>query len=311
MKALVVPTNREDAIKAFLKAWEPVKDWDITIIIEDHAQKSFDLGVDHHYSWSEINDDLGENSWIISNQDSAIRCYGFLQAYRMGAEYIFSLDDDCYPCTLPWCQEHIKRLSSTPKWTESILGQRTRGLPYDNRGILDNVMFNVGLWTGIPDFDSVQSLGCIVPNDFEPPAYDRIIPKGQYVPICGMNLAFKREATPLCYFPLMGTSSPFSRFDDIWFGVIAKKICDHLGWHISVGRPFIEHIRMSDKFDNLVKEAPGIKFNEEFWEIIDKIELTSKTPHGCMLEIGNKMDHTSIYISQLGWTIRLWANLFS
>lgn len=311
MRALVVPTNREDAIKEFLYAWELDKDWDITIVVEDRPAKSMDLDVEHHYSWAEINEDLGQDSWIISNQDSAIRCYGFLKAYRLGADYIFSLDDDCHPCTLPWCQGHIDRLTCTPRWTESILGQRTRGLPYDNQGVLDDVMINVGFWTDVPDLDSIQSIGQPSNTCFKPPEYDRIIPNGQYAPMCGMNFAFKRAATPLCYFPLMGLSSPYSRFDDIWCGIIAKKICDHLGWHISMGKPFIKHTRLSNKFDNLVKEAPGIKFNEEFWEIIDKIELTTNTPHECMRELGNKMDHASLYVAQLGLAIRVWADLFS
>ena len=310
MKAVVVPTNREEGIKSFLKAWEKA-DWDEIIVIEDGPRKSFDLGLEHHYSWKEIGEDLRENSWIFSKRDSAIRSYGFLVAHRMGAEYIFSLDDDCYPEGNDlWCDAHIKRMNQAPRWVGSVLGQRTRGIPYENTGTLENVVFNVGLWTGVPDYDSIQSLSIgDTGQHYEPPDSDRIIPSGQYFPFCGMNFAFHRKAAPLCYFPLMGESSPFGRFDDIWFGIIAKKVCDHLGWHISVGRPYVEHIRLSNKFTNLVKEAPGIKFNEEFWEIIDKINLTSRTTVGCMQEIANQLDHHSLYIPQLGLAIQVWCDL--
>ena len=312
MKAVVIPTNREDGIRSFLKAWDKA-DWDEIIIVEDGPNKSFDLGVEHHYSWKEIGEDLREDSWIISKRDSAIRCYGFLVAYRLGADYIFSLDDDCYPeGDQLWCHAHIQRMNQTPRWVGSVLGQRTRGMPYENSGILEDVVFNVGLWTGIPDLDSVQSLAAASNEEghYEPPESDRIIPAGQYFPFCGMNFAFQRRATPLCYFPLMGEGSPFGRFDDIWFGVIAKKICDHLGWHISVGHPYVEHIRLSNKFNNLVKEAPGIKFNEDFWEIIDNIKLTADNPVGCMYEVSDQLDHTSLYIPQLGLAIQTWASLF-
>jgi len=41
----------------------------------------------------------------------------------------------------------------------------------------------------------------------------------------------------------MGEGQPYRRFDDIWFGVIAKRICDHLGWSIAVGDPHVHHGR--------------------------------------------------------------------
>jgi hypothetical protein len=310
MKVLVVPTNREEGIKSFLNAWEK-PDWDKIIVVEDNPTKSFDLGLEHHYSWKDIEADLKENSWIISKKDSAIRCYGFLVAYRMGAEYIFSLDDDCHPDGDDlWCESHIKRMSQTPLWVGSVLGQRTRGIPYENIGLLQNVMFNVGLWTGIPDYDSVQSLSIGKMNqNYKPPNSDRIIPSGQYFPFCGMNFAFHHKAIPLCYFPLMGESSPYGRFDDIWFGIIAKKVCDHLGWHISVGQPYVKHIRLSDKFSNLVKESPGIELNETFWEIVDNVNLSSSTAMECMREVACKLDHQSSYIIQLGLAIKTWCNL--
>jgi reversibly glycosylated polypeptide/UDP-arabinopyranose mutase len=309
MKVVVVPTNREE-IKDFLDDWGPVKDWDEIIVVEDNPTKTLDLGLEHHYSWQEIQDDLQKDSWIISRRDSAIRCYGFLVAYRLGATYTFSLDDDCRHLQGKWCADHVSRLDYTDCWVESVLGQRTRGMPYENLGDLENVMFNMGLWTGIPDFDSIQSLSEKNQNtEFQPPECDRIIPRGQYFPFCGMNFAFNSEATPLCYFPLMGEGSPFSRFDDIWFGIIAKKICDHLGWHMSVGRPFVEHLKLSNRFDNLVKEAPGIKFNEEFWQIIDDMELNKNDALGCMREIANQLEHRSLYIPQLGLAIQTWCDV--
>ena len=45
-----------------------------------------------------------------------------------------------------------------------------------------------------------------------------------------MSLAFRIEALPLMYLPLMGEGQPYDRFDNIWGGVIAKRVCDHLGW---------------------------------------------------------------------------------
>jgi reversibly glycosylated polypeptide / UDP-arabinopyranose mutase len=311
MRALVVPTIRLASIKNFLDLWNPIKDWDVTIVVEDNPEKTFDIDVDYHFSWKEIDADLLEDSWIISKRDSAIRSYGFYKAYQIGADYIFTLDDDCLPLNnQKFCQEHINNLEKTSKWCESVLGFRTRGIPYKKLGLLENVVFSMGLWEGVPDFDAVHMLAdCIGPLRL---TETRVMPRGQYFPFCGMNFAFKKEATPMCLFALMGQGSPFGRFDDIWFGIICKKICDHLNYFITCGKPYIYHSKASDAFNNLVKEAPGIKFNENFWQIVDDIVLTGSTSVDCMNEIGIALEkQDEEYLKKFGKAIQIWSNLFA
>ena len=57
-----------------------------------------------------------------------------------------------------------------------------------------------------------------------------------------------------------------------------KKICDHLGLDVSIGKPTVFHQRASDPFVNLVKEAPGIALNESFWQEIDAITIAGFKP---------------------------------
>lgn len=312
MRVLVVPTIRENSIKSFLASWDQPGVWDAIIVVEDNPEKTFDIKTDHHFCWKDIEDDLGDDAWIISRKDSGIKCYGLWKAYQIGAQYVFCLDDDCLPIDVESFQsKHIDNLERTPRWTQSVQGMRTRGLPYHNLGVMPNVVFSVGLWAGVPDFDSVHTLATGVPHDFVPPTLTRIIPKDQFFPFCGMNFAFKRLAAPLCYFPLMGLNSPYGRFDDIWFGVVAKKICDHLDYHISCGEPFVRHERASNVFNNLVKEAPGIHTNETFWETIDAAELTADTPVDCVREMGMHLSlNANAYLAQFGKALQVWANLF-
>lgn len=313
MRALVVPTIRSDCITKFLNSWKNTKDWDVTIVVEDNPEKTFQVESDYHYAWDDIDKDLNDLSWIISRRDSAIRSYGFYKAYQLGADYIFSLDDDCLPIEgVRFCEDHIRNLENFPKWCESVPGKRTRGLPYQNFGKLENVKFSLGLWRGIPDFDSISVLSGKT-EELQIPE-TRIVPRGQYFPFCGMNFGFKREVAPLCYFPLMGNGYPFGRFDDIWFGIICKKICDHLGYFISCGHPCIYHSKASNAFNNLVKEAPGIKYNEFFWEKIDKIELQHFDPAICMKEIGlylKYQEDSDGYLQKLGSAIFNWISLFT
>lgn len=322
--ALVVPTIREKNIREFLKAWDLIgENWDHIIVVEDNPEKTFNVEHVvsfqklHHYSWREIDAELGDKSWIISRRDSSIRSFGFLMACRFGADYIFTLDDDCLPISPltadnALTEAHIKNLTETPKWIESVPGQRTRGLPYKNKGVAKNVVMSVGMWEGVPDFDAIQTLSGENQNIALPET--SVMPMGQYMPICGMNLAFKREIAVACYFPLQGEGYPYRRFDDIWMGVMCKKICDQLGLMVTRGRPYIHHSRASDPFVNLVKEAPGVHFHEEFWELIDSVSLYGKKPRDCMDSIAwhlcNGRGWSTDYTKKLGEAIYEWSSLF-
>lgn len=308
---LVVPTIRQDCITRFLNSWKD-EPWNAIVIVEDNPEKTFDIdGSLNHYSWKEITEEFGEDAWIFSKRDSAIRSFGFYKAWQIGAEVTYTLDDDCYSLEPNYfVSSHLKQLEQQPRWTESILGMRTRGLPYRNLGVQKSVV-NMGFWTNVPDLDGVQGLTNPLENWKPPPNCARIIPNGQYFPLCGMNVAFTREVAPLFYFPLMGQSQPFARFDDIWAGIILKKICDHLHLNISVGPPHVKHLRASNPFVNLVKEAPGISYNESFWQQVDEIPLWEQTPLECMLELGNGLiDKTDDYLKKLGTAIGLWGKRF-
>lgn len=281
-------------------------------MVEDNPTKTFHPPTCYHYSWKEIDEILGDDAWIISHRDSAIRSFGFLIAHELGAEWIFTLDDDCYPSSEEsFCDEHIKNMQQ-PRWAELIPGMRTRGLPYFNRGITQDVVANIGLWTGVPDLDAIETLAKGLVSNYTPPHYScRVIPAGQYVPHCGMNLSFHHQVAPLLYLPLMGDNSPYNRFDDIWFGVVFKKICDHLRLRITCGKPFVKHLRASDTMSNLVKESRGICQNERFWHLIDYIPLQGSTPFECMSEFGNAIaGSVETYIAQLGKAIQTWLGYF-
>lgn len=309
MKILVVPTIRENCLIPFLESWKN-EVFDEIVVVEDNPTTTFKTNLKHHYSWESIESELKDKSWIISKRDSAIRCFGFYIAYKLGAKYIFTLDDDCYR-EENFIEGHLKNLEDFPTWTSTIEGMRLRGIPYFNLGKLKNVVLNVGLWNNVPDLDAAQTLINPISN-FKSPDYNRIIPKDQYFPMCGMNLCFKRSITPLMYFPLMGQGYPYSRFDDIWCGIIMKKVCDYLDYKISCGHPFVYHKRASNPITNIVKEAPGIELNEKFWEIINKIKLSGNDVLTCLRQISaSLLKESNEYVNKLGKALELWISLFS
>ena len=155
-----------------------------------------------------------------------------------------------------------------------------------------------------------------------------------------MNAMWRREAIPLSYHLLMGRRKPinefdrlpgtvldangmealpFDRFGDIFCGIIQKKVCDHLGWVVSTGTPYIHHDRASSPFKNLRKEANGIEVNEFLWEKIDAARLPDMTgctapAAACYAVIASAIsdwggEHAD-YWRTLGKAMGRWSDLF-
>lgn len=316
MNVCVIPTNRPEALLKWMEEWREISDWDHLIVVFDGlASDAPNIAGDdiEVWSWDNIDAELGENSWIISRRDSAIRCFGFYRAWKLGAEYIGTLDDDCLPYNTPWFQSHIDNME-IQRWRSSIKGLRVRGLPYHNLGSYRAVL-NMGLWGGDPDLDAVCRLANPESN-YWPEVEEEIIPVGQFWSLCGMNLCFHRDFTPAMYFPLMGEGQPYRRFDDIWCGVIAKRIADHLGMAWTVGSPLIEHRRLSMSMKSLVDESPGIVANEEFWEWIMRAKIEGDTVSESMACLANQLGTKSEpaisaeYKMNLVRAMDTWAGLF-
>lgn len=301
--ALIVPTNRERNIQHFLRSWSKSR-WDAIFIIEDSPSKTFDINVDYHYSWKEINEDLKDNAWIIGRQDSSIRSYGYLQAYLKGFDFLYTLDDDCLPVNDDYINLHIENMENTAKWANVIPVLRNRGIPFFNKGILDNINLSYGLWNGVPDLSAPDQLVNPISN-FIAPKNNFILAKDQYYGISGMNLAWKRDVTPCMYF-----QGFWKRYDDIFAGIILKRIFDYLNYRIICGSPCIYHSKASDPIQNLIKESSGIEVNEWFWEIIENIKLTGQNVSECMLDVGRELENNS-KLSCYGKAIQVWVSLLS
>jgi len=336
--SVVVPTIRESSILRFLNEWRKIfeKENVNLIIIEDNPQKTFNIPSNtykftiNHYSWEDIEIDLGEDSWIIPRRTSAIKSYGFWKAYQKKADLIIALDDDCYPI-----ENYIKNFQKGNliqiykknlfenkfkelSWFSTINKIKPRGLPYKNlERIIQSkeIILNHGLWANIPDLDAKTQLSLKKIPKIEKYFLNQLIPLGKYFPMCGMNLGWKKDLTPTMYFLLMGKdknekSWGFDRFDDIWAGIFTKKICDHLGYRIISGYPVVWHDRASDPYKNLKKEKSGMKVNEYLWQEVDKIKLTKGSFKECYRELAEKLNIKNEYFKKLKKAMIMWSELF-
>jgi hypothetical protein len=291
--AVVIATIRPESFRRWADAWAPLLGDTAVYVIEDQPEKT-DLGGLlphwHHYSWQEIDAELGRNNWVIPRRSSAIKSFGFLEAYAAGADYIWTLDDDCLPEPdsplgrpypyLAALRHHLLDEYPADSWwnTLSPLELYPRGYPYGIRQETQPVMIHHGLWSGVPDLDGVTALEHHKLR-LDPCTSVERVPTGQMFPMCGMNLAFRAEMAPAMYFGLQGRQRntvhnsvlegtrplPFDRFDDIWAGLLAKKICDHLGYAVTSGAPSVLHTKESDPAQRVIKEGPGIAAHELLW----------------------------------------------
>jgi hypothetical protein len=254
--------------------------------------------------WYEAND-IAEYSHVVPAASHAETSFGLLYMWAYERfEYGFFIDDD----TLPHEEDdffgrhmenlafegEIESVNSDEQWVNVLYqnadehGLYPRGYPYaamdesvkTDTAVVDDVVASQGLWTNVPDLDAVRIL---MDGDLQGQAQTRtsradfegdfIAAEDNYLTVCSMNLAFKREVIPAFYqLPMDENAWDVGRFDDIWSGVFLKRACDVLDKDIYNGYPLCEHNKAPrSTFDDLTNEVAGLELNEHLWEIIDDV----------------------------------------
>lgn len=256
--------------------------------------------------WFKEND-VEDFSHVIPAASHAETSFGLLYMWANPQfDYGFFIDDDTLPHddqdffgrhmeNLDAEGETVEKVESNESWV-NVLYQNVeehelypRGYPYsamdENRNVEEGeiekeVIASQGLWTNIPDLDAVRIL---MDGDLNGQAQtltskddftgDFVAKEGQYLTVCSMNLAFKREVIPAFYqLPMDENEWDVGRFDDIWSGVFLKRAADVLGKQIYNGFPLCEHNKAPrSTFGDLNNEVPGLELNEHVWEIVDDV----------------------------------------
>ena len=180
-------------------------------------------------------------------------------------------------------------------------------------------MLNHGLWQGFPDIDAITQLSN---PDTAAQFYhamvsrESLVPPGMYYTNCGMNYAFRREVAPFIYFPKLPDG--MKRWDDIWMGIIFKRIADLFGWPVTSGWPLLRHERASDPLNNLRQEFLGYGVNEELWKVVDKTVIPGTdlltregpTPLRTYCYIAEWLSHDFPQLAETARLMRVWASLW-
>lgn len=284
--ALVVPTIREDQIKEFLVSWSgQIVEADVNVyIVEDNPRKSFELNMEtlnthsgresssliEHLCWEDAPDGMLD---CITVKSPSCRQIGMWKAYHDMCEIIITLDDDVRPAVGPniFIDFYKILVDGVPVWVDPLLNYRSRGYPTQNVGTVP-ISFHVGSFLGIPDVDGETQLKHEKQFAANPPEYIpqvTIVPRGQLIPVNGGICGWKREITPFVHYTRWNKKLGYRRFDDIWMGIIVKKLFDQWHLNMSYGPPFVNHVRASSAEKNIEYEVEGKKWNEVFWEVFD------------------------------------------
>ena len=290
--AVIVPTIRPELFfQSFVPAWKSLfqKHAVSLFIVRDGEQPTVEV-VQYPREIGEYTDKhegfTSDELAPIYNFTDACRNLGFYLAKReLDPDIYISLDDDVLPVGDP-IQDHIDALSQKVKldWVNTSTTHRMRGLPYNLPEY--PVWLSHGTWQGVPDLDAIQQLQHPEMRDVDCPQVK--IPKGVFFPLCAMNFAFRKELLPWAYQAPMGQKLAqdglpvYDRFADIWSGLLMKCALDDQDAAAVSGFATVNHVRASNVFTNLRKEAVGMEVNEDIWEWIshfkedlDKLVLPS------------------------------------
>jgi hypothetical protein len=247
---------------------------------------------------------VSEFAHLIPAASHAQTSFGLLYLWANDFDYGVFIDDDTLPHDeWDFFGRHMENLAfegqvesvrSDERWVNVLYqtfedhGLYPRGYPYaamdetvetDVREV-DHVVASQGLWTNVPDLDAVRIL---MDGDLRGQAQTRttredftgdfVAEPGQYLTVCSMNLAFRREVVPAFYqLPMDDNEWDVGRFDDIWSGVFLKRAADLLGHDVLTGYPLCEHNKAPrPTFDDLNNEVPGLELNEHLWEYVDEV----------------------------------------
>lgn len=256
--AVVVPSHKQELTDLFLSTWQPLFDkHTVDFILVNDAGK-----VPHIEFQGKV---IKLSSKLVANKCAGVRQLGFLYIAQNlpEVEYVLTFDTDTVPIGDP-IKDHIDQLKrKVPiSWLSTGIDDYFRGFPYGVREEAQVAMSH-GVWEGVYDWDAPSQLHKKgVKVDF----YKGVIPKGIFFPMCGMNLAFRREALPYVFFAPVGQYKGAERFDDIWGGLEVVKDFAKNNFGIVSGYAKVQHDRASNVFKSLEHEAVGIRKNEEYWK---------------------------------------------
>jgi len=323
-------------LTSFMNEWRPIFSRFHLIIVKDpyleeelKIAEGFNVDV---YEKADIERMVGSFVLLRFNGYSC-RYFGYLVSRK---KYVVCIDDDCVPakdnagCLVDAVAQHITNLQTpaTPFFFNTLYdpfrkgADFVRGYPFSLReGV--NCAVSCGLCLNVADLDSpTQALKPALRNLRYVDAV-LTVPARALVPLSGINIAFNRQALG----PAIGVSlQGYEKFrwetaEDIWCGMCAKVICDHLGLGVKSGLPYVWRTERGDVVESLKRQSEGVKLMEYVVPFFQSLKLpeSATTAEDCVVEIAKTVKEQLVKVDpsfstaadgMLEW-VELWKRVAS
>jgi hypothetical protein len=223
------------------------------------------------------------------------RNIALLEALRLGAQVVLSVDDDNAPRRIGYFEDlreafkgKMGAVFEGDKWFN--LGDNAderfyyRGYPFSERieprkpwlsKLVEPGQLRVGIVNGRiygdPDINAIDRYPHGGPRVRNYRAYHPTYtdPRTTWTPINSQNTAYVRELAPLA-FVLPG----IGRYDDIWASYIAQRVMEATDYHVYFGEPSVVQERNPhDWLKDLENEIYGMRHTEAFCEELKSVPI--------------------------------------
>ena len=260
----------------------------------------------------------GVSTLILKNSDHR-RNLGYLLAWFDEVDFVISMDDDNFPLTPNFVNEHRVRLGTRSEISlvDSELGVynncellesgthiHPRGFPFlkkrNNKYTQSirtkvGVGVNAGMWTISPDVDAMSWLIDQRTFDTVSAVNDIGLDVNVYCPVNSQNTSLLHKYIPAYYFVRMGYDIGgglnFDRLGDIYSGYFLQKVCKTLGDYVSFGMPLVTHERNSHNYLNDANNEWGcLRTIDEFVEWISHTSLAGHNVKDVYCSLADSLD---------------------
>ncbi|KAK1295466.1 putative UDP-arabinopyranose mutase 5 [Acorus calamus] len=229
-------------------------------------------GFDYHvYTKSDMVQILGSTTTAISFSGHSCWYFGYLVSHK---KYIVSIDDDCILARddqghlIDVVAQHISNLiqPATPFFFNTLYdpyrngSDFMRGYPFRLRSGV-NYVLSCGLWLNPADYGAPTQ--AVKPDERNHCYIDVVltVPTQAMMPVSGINIGFNREVMGLALFPGLRLSREgkirWETMEDIWCGMCAKVVCDHLGLGVKSCLPYVWRGDSGDALESVKRDGKG------------------------------------------------------
>ncbi|KAL0358736.1 UNVERIFIED_CONTAM: putative UDP-arabinopyranose mutase 5 [Sesamum angustifolium] len=146
------------------------------------------------------------------------------------------------------------------------------------------------------------------------------VPARAMLPLSGINIAFNNELIGPALLPAFRLAKEgkfrWETVEDIWTGMCAKVVCDHLRLGVKSGIPYVWRQERGSAVESLKKEWEGVQLMEEVVPFFQSVRLSEAavTAEDCVAEIAasvtEQLGHSNPMFARAAETMVEWIKLW-